>query len=156
MVQLKITKLNQSGRVMGLRHSFVHWNGWSYKLHIWCYFGYQLRYPKSKIITKGARPKLRDLCFTFWDSFYISETAEAANFKYGTQIDRRKYCRKCKIRSKWSWPMSRDLLYNSYPRLYLGNAWVYKPQIWFVDWLLGVLTKNAKFGQKDTILCHMT
>jgi len=32
---------------------------------------------------------LRDLLSKFWDPLHISETVEARNFKFGTQIDHR-------------------------------------------------------------------
>jgi len=62
--------------------------------------------------------------FKFWDLFHVSGTAEARNFKFGTQIGHWEVqMKKCKIRSKGSVKGSRDLLFEILvPPLYLGNG----------------------------------
>jgi len=49
----------------------------------------------------------------FWDSLYISGTAEATNVRFGEQIDYKEYYQKMQnYWTKGAWPRSRDLLLN--------------------------------------------
>jgi len=66
----------------------------------------------------------RDLLFfKFWDLLHIPGTAEARNFKFGTDWPLGVVMKKCKITSKGVVKGSRDILFEILvPPPYLGNG----------------------------------